>query len=61
MPCNTHKLSLTTENNTIDAVADFEIHPALMDIVVEVLLVDELLRDVGELDFDVFRIVEWRF
>ena len=45
---------------TIDAVADFEIHPALVDIVVEVVLVNELLGDVGELYFEVFGIVEWR-
>ena len=44
---------------TIDAVADFEIHPSLVDIGVEVILVNELSRDVGELDFDVFGIVEW--
>ena len=35
---------------TIDAVADFEIHPALVDTVMEVILTDELSRDVGELD-----------
>ena len=42
---------------TIDAIMDFEIHPAIVDIFVEVIPVDEILRDVGELDFDVFGIV----
>ena len=36
---------------TIDAVADFEIYPAFVYIVVEVVLVDELLWDVNEFDF----------
>ena len=45
---------------TIDAVVDFEIHPSLVDIVVEVVLVDELLRDVSDIDYDVFGIVKWR-
>ena len=44
---------------TIYAVADFEIYPASVDIVVEVVLINELLGDVSELDFDVFGIVEW--
>ena len=44
---------------TIDAVADFEIYPAFVDIVVEVVLVNELLGDVGELNFDIFWIFEW--
>ena len=44
---------------TIDAIADFEIYPALVDIVVEVVLLNELLGDVGDLDFDIFGIVEW--
>ena len=39
---------------------DFEIHPSLVDIVVEVVLVDELLRDVSDIDYDVFGIVKWR-
>ena len=42
---------------TIDSVADFEIYPAFLDIVVEVVLVNELLWDVGELDFDILEIV----
>ena len=44
---------------TIDTVADFEIHPAFVDIVVEFLLVNELLGDVGELGFYVFGMVKW--
>ena len=44
---------------TIDAVADFEIYPAFVDIVVEFVLVNDLLWDVGELNFDILRIVEW--
>ena len=44
---------------TIDAVVAFEIYPAFVDIVVEVVLVNELLGGVGELVFDIFRIVEW--
>ena len=45
--------------DTIYALADFEIYPAFVDIVVEVLIVNELLWDVGELDFDILGIVEW--
>ena len=44
---------------TIDAITDFEIHPAIVDVFVEFILVNEILRDVGELDFDVFGIVKW--
>ena len=44
---------------TIYTVADFEIYPAFVDIVVEVVFVDEILWDVGELDFDILSIVEW--
>ena len=44
---------------TIDALADFEIYPAFVEIVVEVVLVNEFLGDVRELDFDIFGIVEW--
>ena len=44
---------------TIVAVADLEIYPAFVDIVVEVVLVNELLGDVGELDFDILWIVKW--
>ena len=44
---------------TIDSVADFEIHPAFVETVLEVVLVNELLGDVGELDFEMFGIVEW--
>ena len=45
---------------TIDTITDFEIHPALVYVFVKVILVDEILRDVSELDFYVFRIVKWR-
>ena len=45
---------------TIDAIADSEINPSIMGVFVEVILVNEILRDVGELDFDVFGIVKWR-
>ena len=44
---------------TTDAVADFEIYPAFVDIAVEVVLVNELLWDVGDLDFDILGIVKW--
>ena len=44
---------------TIDAITDFEIHPALVYVFVEIIIVDEILRDVGELDFYVFGTVEW--
>ena len=43
----------------IDAVEDFEIYPAFVDIVVEVLIVNELLWDVGELDFEILGIFKW--
>ena len=45
---------------TIDAITDFEIHPAIVDIFVEIILVDEILRDVGELGFDIFGMFKWR-
>ena len=44
---------------TMDAVADFEIYPAFVDIVVEVVLINELLWDVGDLDFEILGIVKW--
>ena len=37
---------------------DFEKHPVIVDVFLEVIIVDEILRDVGELDFDVLGIVE---
>ena len=43
---------------TIDTVADFEIYPAFVDIVVKFVLVNELLWDVSELDFDILGIVK---
>ena len=45
--------------DAIDAVADFEIYPAVVDIVVEVVFFNELLWDVGELDFDILGIFDW--
>ena len=45
---------------TIDAITDFEIYSAIVDVFLEVVLVNEILRDVGDLDFYVFGIVEWR-
>ena len=45
---------------TIDAITDFEIHPALVYVFLEVILANEILRDIGELDFYVFGIVKWR-
>ena len=45
--------------DTIDAVADFKIYPSFVDIVVDVVLVHELLWDVGEIDFDILGIVKW--
>ena len=45
--------------DTIETIADFEIHPATVDVFVEVILIDEILRNVGELDFYVLGIVEW--
>ena len=44
---------------TIDIIANFEICPAFVYIVVEVVLINELLWDVGELDFDILGIVKW--
>ena len=35
---------------TIDNITDLKMHPALVYVFVEVILVDEILRDVGELD-----------
>ena len=43
----------------INVVTDFEVDPSIVDEVVEVVLVDEVLRDVGKLDFGVLGIVEW--
>ena len=38
---------------------DFEIDPSVVDVVVEVVLVDEVLRNIGEPDLRVLGIVEW--
>ena len=43
----------------INAVTDLKVDPSVVDEVVEVILVDEVLRDVGDLDFRVLWIVEW--
>ena len=43
----------------MDAVADFEIYPSFVDIVVEVVLINELLWDVGDPDFEILGIVKW--
>ena len=45
---------------TIDIIMNFEILPAMLDVFVEVIIVNETLRDVGLLDFYVFGIVDWR-
>ena len=46
--------------DTIDVNTDFEIYPSLVYVSVEVILVDEIMRDVGELYFYVFMIAKWR-
>ena len=43
----------------IDAITDFYIHPSLVYVFVEVILVNEILRNVSELDFYILGIVEW--
>ena len=42
----------------INTIIYFEIHPSIMDELVDIVLVDEILRDVGELDLDVLGIVK---
>ena len=37
---------------------DFEVYPSVVADVLEVVLVDEVLRDIGELDFDISGVVE---
>ena len=43
----------------INAVADFEVYPSVVNKVVEVVLINEVLLDVGELDLGVLGVVEW--
>ena len=42
----------------VDASANFEVDPVIVNMLHEVVFIDEVLRDVGELDFDVFRVVQ---
>ena len=42
----------------VDASANFEVDPVIVNVLHEVVFVDEVLRDVGELDFDVFRTIQ---
>ena len=44
----------------VDAVADLEVDPSVVDEVLEIILVDEVLGDVGELDLAVLGIIERR-
>ena len=44
----------------ITAVADFEVYPAVSVLSLKVVLVDELFRDVGDFDADIFRVFHWR-
>ena len=36
----------------------FEVDPVVVDMLPEIVVVDELLRNIGELDFDVLRPVK---
>ena len=42
----------------VDASADFEVDPVVVNVLHEVVFINEVLRDVGELDFDVFRTIQ---
>ena len=44
----------------VDAVADLEVDPSVVDEVIEIIFVDEVLRDVGEPDLAVLGIIERR-
>ena len=44
----------------INAIADFEIHSSILDELVDVILVDEILRYVGEFDIDILGIFRRR-
>ena len=45
---------LASLGEAVDTFSDFEVHPAVLDKLVEVAFGDELLWDVGQLDADVF-------
>ena len=42
----------------VDTTVDFEIDPTISEIFKEIIFVDKVLRDVGELDAEIFRAVE---
>ena len=42
----------------VDASADFEVDPVVVNVLHEVVFINEVLRDVGELDFDVFGTIQ---
>ena len=42
----------------VDASANFEVDPVVVNVLHEVVFINEVLRDVGELDFDVFRTIQ---
>ena len=44
----------------INAITYFEIHPSIVDGLVDVVLVDEILRSVGEFDLDILGIFKRR-
>ena len=44
----------------INTITDIKIHPSIDDKLVDVVLVDEILWDVGEFDIDVIGIVKRR-
>ena len=43
----------------VNALSDFEVNPIIVDTLLEVVLGDEFVGDVGELDFDVLWSVKW--
>ena len=49
---------LASLGEAVDALPYFEVHPAVLDELVEVVFGDKLLRDVGQLDADVLVAVE---
>jgi hypothetical protein len=42
----------------VDASANFEVDPVVVNVLHEVVFINEVLRDVGELDFYVFRTIQ---
>jgi hypothetical protein len=42
----------------VDASANFKVDPVIVNVLHEVVFINEVLRDVGELDFDVFRTIQ---